>query len=370
MIVGDVVNSGHDPSSGLDDGSSESAHPFINEGSGTTATCGADPLSDVLETIRLRGALFFVWEPYWNYLEDVPHGDRLGDLILPGSERIVSYHIIAEGPCWAAISGEEPIRLETGDILLIPHGDAYAMSNRPECPVTPDNTDGLEFFRQMGSGDLPPVVVSGGDGPRHNRVICGFLGCERYVFNPVLDTLPPLVRIPSPGQVEDPLGSLIDFALSESCQHRGGERCLLMRLSEVMFVEVLRRYLRTAPVGSDGWLPGLRDPLVGRALDLLHRRMAEPWTLEILASELATSRSTLAERFANLVQEPPMQYLTRWRMQAAARRLSDNPGKIYAVAREVGYESEAAFSRAFKRVVGVSPAKWRDEVGRGHTARS
>jgi len=316
----------------------------------------------------MRGALFFVWEPFWHYATGVPDAEQFGGLILPGARQIVSYHIVTEGPCWAAVDGEAPVRLETGDILLLPHGDAYCMSSEPSTPAAAHDPEALEFFRRMAAGEIPPVVVDGGDGPEHNRLICGFLGCERQPFNPLLDGLPRLVRLPALRDAADPLSPLIEFALSESRQARGGERCLLMRLSEVMFVEVLRRYLRSAPAEDSGWLVGLRDPLVGRALDLLHRRPAFQWTLERLAGELATSRSTLAERFAGLVGDPPMQYLARWRMQLAARRLADGHDKVYTIARDVGYESEASFSRAFKRRVGVSPRQWRERAARDRRA--
>ncbi len=326
------------------------------------AVPGGDPLSDVLETVRLRGALFFLWEPSWPYATCVPRGERFGALILPGAEQIVSYHIVVEGPCWGLVEGEAPLPLESGDILLLPHGDAYAISDRPQLPATESaavgDAEGIEFFRLMAAGELPPVVVDGGGGPQRNRIICGFLGCERQPRNSLLGSLPRLLRVPAP-RGDDPLAPLIDFALAASRQSEGGERCLLMRLSETLFVEVLRRYLRTAPAGEGGWLQALRDPLVGRALALMHRRPAEGWTLARLAAEVGASRSTLAEHFSGLLGEPPMQYLASWRMQLAARRLADGRSKVAAVAREVGYESEAAFSRAFKRATGVTARDWR-----------
>ncbi len=349
----------HDRSSGPVDASSGAVDPLVDGIPGTIEPREGDPLSDVLETIRLQGALFFLWRPCWDYVENVPDAAHFTELILPGADRVVSYHIVMEGPCWASVAGQAPVRLDSGDTLLVPHGDAYAISSRPTMPSGEVDLSALDFFRRMAAGELPPVVEAGGAGPEFNRLICGFLGCERHVFHPVLDTLPRLLRVPAPGDAADPLDTLANFAISEAEQHRGGERCLLTRLSEVMFVEVLRRYLRTASADSTGWLTGLRDPLVGRALHLLHAELEAPWTLEELARRLATSRSTLAERFATLVGEPPMQYLTRWRMQAAACRLAGGGEKIYAVARETGYESEAAFSRAFKRVVGVTPTQWR-----------
>lgn len=320
-----------------------------------------DPLSEVLETIRLRGAVFFVWEPSWPYSTGVANGASFAPLVVPGADQIISYHIVTEGPCWGAVTGEKPVRLESGDILLLPRGDAYVIANEPRFPAAEDEAASVEFFRMMAAGEIPSVVVDGGGGPGGNKLICGFLGCDMHPFNPLLNTLPRIIRIPAPADANDPLSSLIDFALSESRQAQGGERSLLRRLSELMFVEVLRRYLRSDSATS-GWLSGLRDPLVGRALGVFHRHLDKPWTLKSLACEIGSSRSTLAERFTRIIGEPPMHYLTRWRMQAAAHRLADGETKVYAIAREMGYESEAAFSRAFKRVVGESPKEWRSKI--------
>jgi len=213
----------------------------------------------------------------------------------------------------------------------------------------------------LAAGELPSVVVEGGGGPDRAKVICGFLGCDIRPFNPVLETLPGLVPIrrPPAASAADRLGPVIEFALAESSQQRSGGRCVLLRLSEVLFVEVVRRYLDALGADHTGWLAGLRDPIVGRALARLHERPAHAWTLERLARDVAISRSTLAERFTRLVGEPPMHYLARWRMQLAARLLADGTAKVSAVALEVGYDSEAAFSRAFKKIVGVAPARWR-----------
>jgi AraC-like DNA-binding protein len=320
-----------------------------------------DPLSDVLETIRLRGAVFFLWEPTFPYAQGVANGKKLAPFVAPGADQVISYHIVTEGPCWGAVTGEEPVRLVTGDILLLPQGDAYTISNEPQLPRPEDEGPSVEFFRSMAAGEMPAVIRGGGDCQEQNKLICGFLGCDMRPYNPLLGTLPRLIRLPAPEVANDPLSSLIEYAISESAQDRGGERCLLLRLSELMFVEVLRRYLRTMPASAAGWLDGLRDPVVGKALNLLHQQIARPWTLEMLASQVGISRSALAERFTQIVGEPPMQYLTRWRMQAAAGRLAAGGNKVYAVAREVGYDSEAAFSRAFKRATGVTPKQWREQ---------
>ena len=212
----------------------------------------------------------------------------------------------------------------------------------------------------MASGQLPFVVQEGGAGPERLHVICGFLGCDALPFNPVLATLPRLLPVRRPlAAGGDRLAALVEFAVDESREKRAGSRSVLLRLGELMFVEVVRRHLVTLPEAQRGWLAGLRDPLVGRALARLHTQPGQSWTLDELAREVATSRSVLAERFAHFVGEPPMHYLARWRMHLAATLLADNAAKVSAVAREVGYDSEAAFSRAFKKLTGVAPAAWR-----------
>jgi len=345
----------HDRTSGTPDESS--GHPAH----------GDDLISDVLETVRLRGAVFFVWQPSWPFAQTVPDGSHFAHALAPGADQMVSYHIVLDGPCWGAVAGEEPVRLDTGDILLVPRGNAYVISDAP-CQPEPGNPDELrELFRLLSAGELPPVVVNGGPGPRASHLICGFLGCDMQPYNPLLASLPPLLRLPPPEGIDEPLASLLHFAIAEAREGRSGTRCMLLRLSELMFVEVIRRYLREQPAGMQGWAAGLRDPAVARALNLMHRRIDHRWTLDGLAREVGVSRSTLADRFTGAVGEPPMQYLARWRMQVAARALVDGHRKVYAVAREVGYDSEAAFSRAFKRIVGMTPARWRVARSEGET---
>jgi AraC-like DNA-binding protein len=252
------------------------------------------------------------------------------------------------------------VRLEAGDVLVLPHGDAYAMSTGPDAQGGPDRAEVLAFMRQMATGQLPFVVSEGGGGQDRLRLVCGFLGCDLEPFNPLLATLPRLLHVRrGPRSTADPLDQLIAFTVAESRERRAGGECVRLRLSELMFIEVVRRHLATLPAEETGWLAGLRDPMVGHALALLHGRPGHAWTLESLAHDVGLSRSVLAERFAHLVGHPPMGYLTRWRMQVAARLFADGPAKVSAVAREVGYDSEAAFSRAFKRAAGVPPGAWR-----------
>jgi AraC-like DNA-binding protein len=205
------------------------------------------------------------------------------------------------------------------------------------------------------TGRLPFAVAEGGGGPEQLGLVCGFLGCDVHPFNPLLAALPRLLHVRRAFVAGDPLGRLIDFAIAESQERRAGGECVRLRLSELMFVEVVRRYLAGLSAEQTGWLAGLRDRTVGRALALLHERPGDAWTLEKLAKDVGLSRSALAERFTHFVGDPPMQYLTRWRMQVALTALLHDGATAGELAYRLGYRSEAAFARAFKRVVGVPP---------------
>ena len=318
-----------------------------------------DVLSDVLRTVKLTGALFFLLDASSPWADEIPAASVFAPAVLPGTQHVVSYHIVTHGTCWATILDGPTVHLEAGDILVVPHGDPYVMSSALGMHSEASADAVLSFFRQIASGSAPSIVTEGGGGPERANLVCGFLGCDVRPFNPVLETLPRLVHLPRLAAGHDRLRPLIEFALAESRQPRSGARCVLLRLSEVLFVEVVRRYLDGIAADQTGWLAGLRDPIVGHALAVLHDRPAHSWTLEGLAREIGVSRSALADRFTQLVEQPPMRYLAHWRMQIAARSLSDGTAKVAAVARDVGYDSEAAFSRAFKKIVGISPAAWR-----------
>jgi AraC-like DNA-binding protein len=340
-----------------------SRHPGADS---TPRSTGPDALSDVLRTVRLTGALFFEFEASSPWVTEVPASAQLARVLMPAAQAVISYHVVIEGAAWAALAGERPVRLEAGDVLVLPRGDAYVMSSAPGQRTEPD----MAFFKSAAAGELPARIREGGGGADRMRALCGFLGSDLRPFNPLLGALPALLHVPSPRRPGggDRLSHLVEFALTEASLDRAGGQCVLLRLSELMFVEIVRRYLTTLGVEHEGWLAGLRDPAVGQALALLHRRPGYPWTLEELSHEASISRSALAERFAHFVGEPPMRYLTRWRMQVAARLLADGSAKVAAVAGEVGYESEAAFSRAFKKVVGVPPSTWRRTSAVRHPA--
>jgi AraC-like DNA-binding protein len=320
---------------------------------------GTDPLSDVLRAVRLTGVVFFRVEATSPWVIEVPASSALAPVTLPRAQHVISYHVVTRGSCCGALLGGESVQLVEGDVLVFPHGDPYVMSIAAGMRGGPDLAEVLAFMGEMAAGRLPFTIAEGGGGPEELDLVCGFLGCDVHPFNPLLAALPRLLHVPQAFGPGDPLGRLIDFAIAESQERRAGSECVRLRLSELMFVEVVRRYLAGLSAEQSGWLAGLRDRTVGRALTLLHERPGADWTLEKLAKDVGLSRSALADRFTHFVGEPPMQYLTRWRMQAAARLLADGHAKVASVALQVGYDSEAAFSRAFKRAAGVPPAAWR-----------
>jgi AraC-like DNA-binding protein len=323
-----------------------------------------DALSDVLRAVRLRGAIFFDIRASEPWVAETPPADSIVDAIFPGAEHLVSYHAVTRGTCWASLPDEPPILLAAGDIIVFPHGEPHVLSSAPGMRGTPD--PGL--YRPPGDGQLPFSITMGPAAAAPAQIVCGFLGCDARPFNPLLAALPRVIRVSD--RTDGPLGTFVNFAVAESKERRIGFECVLARLSELMFVDVVRRYLETLPAGRAHWLVGLRDPIVGRALSALHQHPARDWTLESLGREVGLSRSTLAERFAQFVGEPPIQYLKNWRMQLAANHLLSRGDSVAEIARRVGYTSEAAFSRAFKQAVGAAPTEWRKrrDAGSGHRA--
>jgi AraC-like DNA-binding protein len=318
-----------------------------------------DPLSGVLRAVRLTGAVFFHVDASSPWVAETPPGSAIGPQIMPGSQHLISYHAVTRGGCWGGLIGEPPVRVDAGDVIVFPHGDPHVMSSAPGMRAQPE----YAIYRRPIDRDLPFQLRAGGGGADEAHLVCGFLGCDVRPFNPLLATLPRLLHARSRPGEDDWLSQFFRAAMAETQQHRVGAEAMLARLSELMFVEVLRRHLESLPPDQTGWLAGLRDPFVGRALALLHARPAEPWTLDMLAREVGLSRSALAERWSELVGQPPMQYLAQWRMQLAAQRLRDG-ASVGEAAFEVGYGAEAAFSRAFKKLVGVAPASWRKQQAR------
>jgi AraC-like DNA-binding protein len=318
-----------------------------------------DVLSDMLRCVRLTGSMLFLVEASTPWVSWAPRAESFQHLVLPAAQTLVSFHVVTRGGCWAGLAGAPPERFEAGDVLVIPHGDAYYLADPPEAERTYGFEEALTFFRCMAAGELPSTVFEGGNGPRTTQFVCGFLGCDLRPFNPVLSALPRLLRVRPVPQTGDGLPHLIAFAMHELRERRSGGQVVKLRMAELLFVDVIRRHLETLPGEKVGWLAGLRNPLVARALALLHGAPAQRWTLAALAAQTGTSRSVLAERFVRFIGQPPMQYLRQLRMQLASRLLVEDGAKVASIAAAVGFESEAAFSRAFKKCVGLTPDEWR-----------
>lgn len=310
-----------------------------------------DPLSDVLRVVRLDGAFFYAVEAAEPWSVEAVAAKDLSPRILPAAEHLISYHILIQGRCYGGVVGEEQVELLPGDVIVFPHGDPHVMSSGRGVRIGPD-------VHSSAPARYPHTVLLGDQGPRVTSFLCGFLGCDRRPFNPLLAALPR--RLHMRGMSSAWFGAFTRQLTEESRVGRPGADTVLTRLAELMFIEVLRRYLEELPPGQTGWLAGLRDEVVGRVLTLLHARPGHAWTLPELAREAASSRSVVAKRFGELVGQPPMQYLTQWRMQVAATRLAQSGAKVGAIGEEVGYESEAAFSRAFKKATGLAPGAWRE----------
>jgi len=312
-----------------------------------------DALSDVLRTVRLKGAIFFDVHASDPWAAETPAGNQIVGRMFPAAENLICYHAITHGTCWAGVANEPALALRAGDVVVIPHGDAHVLSSTPGLRGPLD----VSRYRAPSELELPVSISMGGGTSESAGFVCGFLGCDVRPYNPLLSSLPHIFKVSD--QVDGPLAAYVQIALAESKQPRIGSQSVLGRLSELMFVDVIRRYLETLPPERLDWLAGLRDPYIGRALAEIHRDPARHWTLESLAHKVAMSRSAFAEHFMKFVGTPPMQYLTNWRMQIAANQLVSTTDSVAAVANRVGYDSEAAFSRAFKKIVGAPPSAWR-----------
>jgi AraC-like DNA-binding protein len=334
----------------------------------------ADPLSDVLRSVRLRGSVFFhvSCRDEWSAL--APPSQVMGPAVMPGAEHVMEYHMLVKGEGWVAVDGEPPLRLREGDIVMLPHGDEHVVSSAPGIAPADEGSDWLVRMR-----DEPkpiPITYSGGmftagrELPPDEAtavIVCGFIACDLKPFNPLIEALPRLLHLPAEG-VGAWVAPMLEHAANETGARRAGSAALLQRISEMVFVDGARRYLESLPSQARGWLSALRDRHVGRAIALMHGDPAEPWILDELGRRVGLSRSALHEHFVALIGMPPMQYLTNWRMQCGARLLRESHRSVAAVALDIGYESEAAFSRAFKRATGVPPATWRRLQAAGLTA--
>lgn len=319
-----------------------------------------DALSDLLRVTRLTGGVFLHAEftDPWCLTTRVTPTDC--GPFLPHGADIIPYHYVLEGTLRVKVAGQAPVELSAGQVVLLPRNDEHLLGG----DLTLEPARGEDVVQRPSEHEL--AVVRLGGGGACTRLVCGFLGGDDLRQNPVVSNLPPLIRLDmGKSSAGEWVQSTFHYAAAEVAQGRLGAETVLTKLSELLFVEAVRQYVETLPPGQTGWLAGLQDPFVGRALALLHRRPAEPWTVDGLGRLVGLSRSALAERFVRVLGAAPMQYLTNWRMQLAAQELLRGEKSLAAIAESVGYESEAAFSRAFKRALGESPGAFR----RDHTSR-
>lgn len=312
-----------------------------------------DALSEVLRVVRLNSAIFFNarFTAPWCFAS--PTAGSVTQTLHPGAEQLVVFHLLTEGSCHVQIDGMPDALLNAGDVIVFPQGHAHLMaSERGVAPAAPADLQAILRRR--------PRMLQFGGGGESTRFVCGYLVCDPRLCRSIFLALPPvvIVSLRSNGQ-KDWLEQSIQYAVGEAASPRPGGEGVLGKLSEVLFVETLRRYITQLPAEQRGWLAGLRDRVVGKALSLMHERPAQEWTLETLARESGTSRSVLAERFTHFVAQSPMSYLTRWRMALAANLLRNSGMGLGDIAQEVGYNTDTAFSRAFRREFGTPPASWR-----------
>jgi AraC-like DNA-binding protein len=323
-----------------------------------------DALSDVLQVVRLGGAVYLHGEFTAPWSVAGRANAELCGTFLPQCERIISYHLVTAGSCWAQLIDDPDSALEVkaGELLVVPQGEDHIMASALDVEPIAAAAVQAEHIRTA-PGEL--LHLSHGGGGAATRLLCGFIACDETATNPLIAMLPRLFKV---DMRNDPrsawLESSLQFAAAEAADWRAGSSIVLGKLSELLFVEAVRRSIESMPTVNEGWLAGVRDRFVGRALSLIHAQPAYAWTVEELATRVGLSRSAFSQRFVALIGQPPMQYLTRWRLQLAAKELTGASKPLLAIASQVGYESEAAFNRAFKREFGMPPSSWRRAQGR------
>jgi AraC-like DNA-binding protein len=313
-----------------------------------------DVLSEVLRVVKLQGALFFNGEFSAPWCLSSALTPAVAERLAPGAGHLIIFHFLTEGRAYARLPDGTRHELTAGDIVIFPHGNAHFLGNgSPERPVdsfrtfAKNLTQGLKVARFGGGGEI-------------TRFVCGFLACEPRLSEVFLAGLPPLLTVQA---VKEPSGQWLEhairFSVGDGNEPNAGSGVVVAKLSEVLFVETLRRYINRLPPGETGWLAGARDPVIGQALALMHKDPAHPWTIEVVARGVGLSRTRLAERFRHFLGESPMAYLAQWRLKLGAEMLQSSDDSIAGIAAAVGYGSEAAFNRAFKREFDSPPAQFR-----------
>jgi AraC-like DNA-binding protein len=312
-----------------------------------------DALSEVLRVVRLTSAVFFHARFTAPWCFNSPTAASVAQTLHPGAEQLVVFHMLSEGQCTVDVAGLLPVQLKAGDVVVFPQGHAHVMYSEAGVPAAAP-ADLQAILRRR------PRLLQYGGGGAATRFVCGYMVCDPRLARSIFAALPPIVVVSlRQDERQDWLEQSVQYAVAEAASPRPGGEGVLSRLSEVLFVETLRRYINRLPPEQVGWLAGLRDRVVGKALSLMHERPSHDWTLESLAREAGASRSVLAERFSHFVSQSPMGYLTRWRMALAANLLRNSSLSMVRIAEDVGYHTDTAFSRAFRREFGIPPATWR-----------
>src|SRR5436305_269357 len=317
---------------------------------------GMDALSDVLRVAHLTGGVCLNAEFFAPWCKSARVASEHCAPALGEASHLILYHYVVEGELRIRIDGEhgEDLVLGAGDVVLLPRNDLHLVGSDLTLPPVA----GSDIIRPPQDGGLFSIH-HGGSG-RRTLMICGFLGCDGAADNPVISTLPSLLKLDAEqGGAAEWIRSTFQYAAEEVAAGRPGSETVLAKLSELLFIEAVRRYAEVLPQGQTGWLAGLRDPYVARALALLHRDITRAWSVDNLSREVGLSRSALADRFISLIGVPPMHYVASWRMQVAIQKLRNTSASLAQVADLVGYSSEAAFSRPFKKAFGTAPATWR-----------
>ncbi|HVV59127.1 MAG TPA: AraC family transcriptional regulator [Gaiellaceae bacterium] len=301
-----------------------------------------DPLADLLDLSRVRGALVA------NVRGRAPWG-----LALPASPG-ASFHAVTSGTAWARVDGMAPVQLMPGDLLLFPNGSEHRLSSAPDVSCRP-------FDRALKEESMTPAGdLELGENGAATAFVCAAYEYDLELAEPLISLLPPVLHVPADPVAAREITVLVELLAVEAGTRSPGGRAAAARLLDLLLIAAIRHWTRVQPDdGTPSWLMALRDPPVARVLALLHARPAESWTLELLAREVHLSRATLARRFTSAVGESPLSYLARWRMHLAAQRLKDTSDAVATIARDVGYTSEYAFSRAFSRHRGQPPGRYR-----------
>lgn len=312
-------------------------------------------LGEVLRWLHIGGGIFLRAEFHAPWAYESPSGEQMSAVLKPGARRLILFHVIAEGGCVLRLPDGDSVQLGSGDVIILPYGDQHRVGSAPDVAAVDITTlvPPLPWTTM-------PVIRLGSDGGERTQIVCGYLHSDDMLFNPVLGALPSLMHVRAG---DTPLAAWVEasfrYALHASELQRPTDDVLLQRLPQLLFVECLRAYVASGRRDARGWFAALADPVVGRALQVVHADYARPWTLETLARQAATSRSRLDERFRRQLGMAPMGYLAQWRLQVAGQLLRTTMRGVADIADSVGYASEASLSRAFKRYAGVSPAAWR-----------